>query len=151
MSISKELKIKISKASDKPQEIIVSDKNGMAMEVKVDKCSDLACLFGHLKLIKYGKDEFIIDPCEVENKITYLTEQLKIIERHEDQTILRSSPPIDEGNFISYFEINIQKYSVMLCRYQFDKSYRLRIEVPEPLTKQILNRLIDDMVILTTE
>jgi hypothetical protein len=150
MSLSGDLRIKVFNSIDKPQVFSATDNNGTAIEIKLDKCSDLACLFECVRLVRY-KGTLTVDPYEVENTLTYLTEKIKLVEEDKDKTILRGIPPMETTNHISYFEMDIRRYSMTFCRYVFDKALQTRSITLEPLTKPVIFRLMEDLVKLAGE
>jgi len=60
---------------------------------------------------------------------------------------MRSTPPRINGQRTCYFEMLLNPCKgLSLLRYSFDSKIGERISVPAPLTRETLERLIEDLV-----
>jgi len=83
----------------------------------------------------------------IEN-IHYLQEDLAIIEWDQGSAtmIMRSSPPGQQGEKISYYEIVLsQGWYLKLTRLCYDRSKASRTEQPMTFTREVFVRLIEDL------
>lgn len=82
-------------------------------------------------------------------RVTYLMEPLVVLEidRNEVQAELRSEKPTPRDGSRSYYELVLGKdASARLERVAFKDSDRKRVVVPFQLTREVLERLADDLV-----
>lgn len=82
-------------------------------------------------------------------RITYLMEPLVVLEADtEGVTVeLRSQTPTPRDGLRSYFEVRIDRHGlVKLERLAYDDSTRSRSAVPFQLSREVLERLADDLV-----
>jgi hypothetical protein len=82
-------------------------------------------------------------------RVTYLMEPLSILEH--DQTagelILRSQSPTGRAGRQAYFEIRLDREGTLtLRRMDFDDVNRRRQPIPCQMTREVLERLTDDLV-----
>jgi hypothetical protein len=83
------------------------------------------------------------------NRVTYLMEPLKIFEvdSGSGEVQLRSQSPTARAEQRGYYEIRLFKQgSLRMERYAFDETSRQRRAVPCQLTREVLERLADDLV-----
>jgi len=139
------------KRANKETESLLTKDDDMIIQVGMSDCENLACFFRHFTVSSLKKP-LIINPNTVEEKITYLSENLKLIELDKDRTILRSYPPLEDEKKIIYFEMKIKPLSMIFSRYAYTKKLGWRTDIFTILTKENLNRLIEDFVsIVQTE
>jgi hypothetical protein len=113
----------------------------------------LGCLLTQLELQPTSRSPLKVSPEKVEKKITYLGEEIKIIEQEGPQgkAILRSARPLREKENLSYFEVALDpKKGLSLVRYAYDCRQRERSAIPAPLTRHSLERLLADLIELAS-
>ncbi len=82
-------------------------------------------------------------------RVTYLMEPLVVVELDPvaGEAELRSHAPTARGEMKSYYEIRLNKSGVLgLSRVVFDEATRRRRPAPCQLTREVLERLTDDLV-----
>lgn len=82
-------------------------------------------------------------------RVTYLMEPLAIIEADAmgGQVLLRSGKPTPRAGKRSYYEVRLRKAgNLTLARVAYDDATRTRQDVPCQFTKEVLERLTDDLV-----
>jgi hypothetical protein len=88
---------------------------------------------------------------QITQKVTYLLEPLSIIEWDKYTPIvqIRSFPPQVREDFIEFYELLLRgeehQTSLTLVRYRNQKNNRLRETTPMTLTKEVLERLLEDL------
>ena len=85
----------------------------------------------------------------IKSKVTYLLEPLAVIEVDTlgGEVELRSQPPTTRDGRRGYYEIRLDRAgSLKLCRFAFDDTAKSRVQVPCNLTREVVERLIDDLV-----
>jgi hypothetical protein len=149
MHLTKRISDQIDRApSDQVVKILAFDEK-LRVEVKLADCERLGCLLDRLNLEHTKDGHVLFDPVQIEGKVTYLGERLKVIEteEREGRTILRSSPPRVEGEVISFFEMVLDRFKTLsLVRYQYDPKMGERVPVPAALTRDTLERIISDLI-----
>ncbi len=81
-------------------------------------------------------------------RVTYLMEPLKVvdIDAAEGEVQIRSDAPTPRADLRSYYEIRLGRAGVCrLHRYAFDETTRRRRRASCNLTREVLERLIDDI------
>jgi hypothetical protein len=109
----------------------------------------LGCLIRKVEIGHSHNNAMKFDPAQIEDKITYLGEPLRVIELAEDggRAVLRSAPPHRDGEKISFFELVLdQNAGLSLVRYLYDGNRGERISVPAALTRESLERLLADLI-----
>lgn len=84
----------------------------------------------------------------VAGRITYLMEQIVAVEVDGagGSALLRSAPPDRRGEARSYYEVVLRGPGVLtLTRYRYHNGDRERTEVPCNLTREVFERLVDDL------
>jgi hypothetical protein len=149
MNVTKSIRDQLQRApSDQVVKILASDEK-LRVEVKLADCGRLGCLLDRLNLEHTEDGHVMFNPVQIEGKVTYLGERLKVIETdaREGRTILRSTPPRVEGEVISFFEMVLDRSKKLsLVRYNYDRKMGERMPVPAPLTRDTLERLISDLI-----
>jgi len=130
------------KCANKETKRLETAGDGLVIEIGISDCENLACFFRHFTI--FCKEPLIIDTNIIEEKITYLSENLKLFELSKDLTILRSYPPLENEKSILYFEMGITPFSMTFSRYAYTKKLGNRVGVWSSLTNPTLNRLIED-------
>ncbi len=85
----------------------------------------------------------------IKSQVTYLLEPLAVIEVDTlgGEVELRSKTPSTRDGRRGYYEIRIDRTgSLNLRRFAFDDSAKSRVQVPCNLTREVVERLIDDLV-----
>ena len=124
------------------------------VEVELADSGRLGCLLDRLDVQPGGGYHLNIDPVQMTQKITYLEEELEIIEAEGQggRTILRSAPPRKEDQITSFFEMVLDPAKgLSLVRYRYDPDMGERTPVSAPLTRDTLERLIGDLIQLAQE
>ena len=83
------------------------------------------------------------------SRVTYLMEPLVLLEVDDrvSEVQLRSQSPTLRSDKRSFYEVRIQKPGVLhLSRVAFDESSRKRTPAPCQMTREVLERLADDLV-----
>lgn len=81
-------------------------------------------------------------------RVTYLMEPLVLLEHDPigGEAELRSQAPTARGDFQSYYEVRLrQNGSLRLSRVAFDSETRRRRPIPCQMTREVLERLTDDL------
>lgn len=134
-------------------EILVSDGD-LQVRVQLADWDRLGCLLEKLEIKLPNGHALNLDPVWIEKELTYLGEPLKIIEleKYKGQAILRSFPPRTEGEVISFFELVLDQFEgLSLIRYGYDRRHGVRAAIPTPLTRDSLERLLADLVNITSK
>ena len=82
-------------------------------------------------------------------RVTYLMEPLVVLEIDTlaGEADLRSQPPTARGDLRSFYEMRLTKQgTVRLTRVVFDAATRHRRPAPCQMTREVLERLTDDLV-----
>jgi hypothetical protein len=82
-------------------------------------------------------------------RVTYLMEPLKVVETdaHGGEVQIRSQRPTPRDEQRSYYEVRLfRQGSLRLQRFVFDQETRERRQTPCQLTREVLERLADDIV-----
>ncbi len=82
-------------------------------------------------------------------RLTYLMEPLVVLEVDAEagEAELRSQSPTPRGDRRSYYEVRLRREgSLHLRRVGFDDQTRRRLPVPCQMTREVLERLADDLV-----
>ena len=149
MSLTKRINEQLQKAPpDQPVAVGASEEK-LRMEVKLADSSRLGCLLDSLHLEHTEEGQLAVDPVQVVEQITYLGERLEIIETegNEGMTILRSTPPRVDGEVVSFYEMVLDRSTrLSLIRYEHDPNKEERIPMSAPLTRDALERLINDLI-----
>ena len=134
--------VKLLNTKDNPG-IISARTDEKVFELEISNCEQWACLFHHFSIVSL-KEELTLHPNQVEKKITYLSERLKVIEIDKEKTILRSDVPLKSYQGLSYFELEISPYEMTFCRYKYSEKFENRKVGQTVLTKQTIKRLMED-------
>lgn len=84
----------------------------------------------------------------VAGRTTYLMEQVAVIEVDGagGSALLRSAPPDRRGEARAYYEVVLRRSGVLtLTRYRYHNGDKTRTEVPCRLTREVFERLVDDL------
>jgi hypothetical protein len=149
MSLTKRINEQLQKATaDQAMEVAASDEK-LRVKVKLADYGRLGCLLDRLHLEHAKGGQLAVDPVQIVERITYLGERLEIIETEgeEGMTILRSTPPRVDGEVISFYEMVLDRSTKLsLVRYKHDHKTDGRTPMPAPLTRDALERLIEDLI-----
>lgn len=86
---------------------------------------------------------------EIQNKITYLLEDFKLIEldRMSKRAQLRSYPPYKEEDSKYFYEIVLDEANrIHFQRYQYSSNSKRYEKITSQFTLEIFTRLVDDLV-----
>ena len=154
MSLIKHISQQLQKAPlDQASLIQVSDGE-LRMEVKLADWNRLGCLLDTPNLENSHCGKLNHRPSQIVARVTYLGERLETIENEGEagRAILRSNPPRRDGDVISFFEVVLNRgKEVSLVRYKYDPQVGERVQVPVPMSRDTLDRLIRDLIELERE
>jgi hypothetical protein len=142
-----------SAASGTPTKIQASDGK-LRVEMTLEDCDRLGCLFKRLDLEWTLGSKLAIDPAQIESRVTYLGEKIQLLETEggKGKTILRSTPPRIDQEATSFFEMVLNpSRGLSLVRYKFDPKTRQRTSVAAPLARETVERLIKDLIAIISE
>ncbi|CAN5915604.1 hypothetical protein BH23PLA1_BH23PLA1_29360 [soil metagenome] len=83
-------------------------------------------------------------------RLTYLMEPLAVLEADADsgEVILRSQSPTPRADRRSFYEVRLDRSGTLqLQRFAFDNDTRRRQAIPCQLSREVLDRLADDLVV----
>jgi hypothetical protein len=149
MSLTKRINEQLQKAPPDQAVRVGASKEKLRMEVKLADSSRLGCLLDSVHLEHTEGGQLAAEPEKIVERVTYLGERLEIIETEgkEGMTILRSTPPLVDGEVISFYELVLDRSTrLSLIRYKYDPETEERTPMPAPLTRDALERLIGDLV-----
>lgn len=127
---------------------IQATEGNLRAEVSLEDWDRLGCLLRGFDLVNDLDGPWLADPIRIKDQVTYLGEQLEIIESEGagGRTILRSTPPRMDGDAISFFEMVVDPAKgLSLARYRYDRQQGERKPVPVSLTCETLERLAADL------
>ena len=154
MNLAKRVSDRVQRSPVGQAAEILSFDDRLRVELKLADCDRLGCLLDRLKLEHIEDGQPAYDPVQIEEHVTYLGERIKVIETEgrEGRTIMRSLPPRVEGEVISYFEIVLERSrDLSLQRYMYAPKLGKRIPVPATLTRDTMERLMNDLIALSQE
>lgn len=131
---------------------VESDGQGLALELTA--CSALGVAFEALAFTDPGDGERSTETLRgwadrLAARVTYLMEPLVLIEIDAvaGEVELRSQVPTARGELKSFYEVRLNKQGAMrLTRVVFDEETRRRRPASCQLTREVLERLTDDLV-----
>ncbi len=144
----------IRKSASEPNREIVASDGRLQVRVQLADWDRLGCLLEKLEIQPTQCCSLKIDPLWIEQEIRYLGEPLKIIEleKYQGRALLRSFPPRRENGTVHFFELIIDpREGLSLNRLSYDRSLGSRTQTPIPLTRETLERLLEDLVNLASE
>lgn len=133
-------------AADGPHTLSLSLRQHSPVGVELDRLSFTA---GRPGPAQYSLDELTAWADRVARQVTYLMEDLVLIERDAAgvEVELRSQKPSARHGQRLYYEARLDRTGCLrLSRVRFDESSRRRSETPFQLTSETLERLTDDLV-----
>jgi hypothetical protein len=102
---------------------------------------------------RYGLDELTMWAKAIVERVTYLRENLQILEEDSRSTRLqlRSVTPKETDSAISFYEVILAgSGTINLVRCQFDKTQKTKSVVSFDLTKAVFEELIKDLTAILT-
>jgi hypothetical protein len=142
-----------SAACGTPTKIQASDGK-LRVKMTLEDCDRLGCLFNRLDLEWTQGSKLAIDPAQIESRVTYLGEKLRLFETEGEKgkTVLRSTPPRVDNEATSFFEMVLNpSRGLSLMRCNFDPKTGERTSVAVPLARETVERLIKDLITITSE
>ena len=136
--------------SGRPAEVW-SVEGELRLGVNLADWDRLGCLLERLEMKPIRGCRLEIDPECAADTITYLGEELAVIEKEEarGRAVLRSVHPRREEGRISFFELVLDRAKGMsLARYVYDRSRGERFTVPASMSRETLERLLQDLIAL---
>lgn len=85
----------------------------------------------------------------IASRVTYLMEPLIVVEQDVDagEVEIRSHAPTSRGDRRAYYEIRIGRAKTLhLTRISFDEATRRRRPIDCMMTREVLERLVDDII-----
>ena len=119
------------------------------VRLKLADWDRLGCSLARLEMKPQPGSRLDLDPAQIEEKITYLEERLKVLETEEarGKAVLRSAPPQREGKVLSFFEMALEPTEgLSLVRYAYNREQGERSLVSTALTRIALERLLTDLI-----
>jgi hypothetical protein len=144
----------VRKGSSGPNRQILASDGNLQVRVLLADWDRLGCLLEKLEVRPIHGCFLKIDPLWIEQEIRYLGEPLKIIEleKYQGRALLRSFPPRRENGTVHFFELVIDPgEGLSLNRLSYDRSLGSRTQIPVPLTRETLERLLMDLVSLASK
>lgn len=154
MSLSTAIAAELDARPDQPGTVSAQDgPDSLALHVLSN--SPVGVNLEHLDfaVIDPGRPEWTIDELRdwgdrLAKNVTYLMEPLVVIEVDSQggEVELRSQSPTPRGQLRSYYEVRLNKTGTLrLDRLSFDAQTRKRQASPFQLTREVLERLADDL------
>jgi hypothetical protein len=137
----------LNASSERPAEV-ESLCGDYRVGVRLADWDRLGCLLDGLEMRHCRGEPLPIDPARAAARISYLGETLEIIEieEAEGRAVLRSNPPRTEEARISFFEMVLDRgEGLSLTRYVYDRQRSERSPVPASITRETLERLLQDL------
>jgi hypothetical protein len=134
--------------------LVTAEADGSRIELSLTASGHVGLAFSSLR---YGR----IDPLELSiealrawgnrlaARLTYLMEPLIVLEVDAEAGVadLKSQTPTARGESRSFYEVSLQRTGALhLRRIAFDSTTRLRKTVDCQMTREVLERLTDDLV-----
>jgi hypothetical protein len=154
MRLTEHISEQLQKAPVDQASLIQVSDGELRVEVKLADWNRLGCLLDTLNLEKSHCGKLNLHPSQIVARVTYLGERLETteIEGEAGRAILRSNPPRRDGDVVSFFEVVLnQGKDVSLVRYKYDPEVGERVQVPVPLSRDTLDRLMGDLIQLARE
>jgi hypothetical protein len=136
-----------------PTKIQASDGK-LRVKMTLEDCDRLGCIFNRLDIEWTQGSKLAIDPAQIESRVTYLGEKLRLLETEGEkgETVLRSTPPRVDDGATSFFEIVLNpSRGLSLIRRNFDPKTGERKSVAAPLARETVERLLKDLITITSE
>ena len=154
MPLIENIRRKLNKAPLDQASLIQASDGELRMEVKLADWNRLGCLLNELNLENRHRGKMNLHPDKIAARVTYLDERLETLECEGEtgRAVLRSNPPRRDGDVISFFEVLLNPgKDVSLTRYRYDPQVEARFQVPMPLSRDTLDRLVYDLIELAQE
>jgi hypothetical protein len=131
---------------------VFDDPHGLALEVEVPSAVGVSCRC--LEFTTAARRSWTIDELRawgdrIAARVTYLMEPLLVVEADAEavQVAMRSKSPTTRGDRRSFYEVRLNRDgSLRMERVVFDEATRQRQTTPFQLTREIVERLADDLV-----
>jgi len=139
----------IQRVLSSPDAEIQAKVGDLQVRLKLADRDRLGCLLERLEIKQAQGNPLGLDPTRIARKVTYLGEALAVIEVEEggEKAILRSAPPRTDEEWISFFEMVLDRTEgLSLVRYAYDRVRGERLTVPAALTISTLDRLLTDLI-----
>ncbi len=155
MSLSKKIAGALdenTKVHAPPCEVAVEDGSGR-LSLHLSALDSVGVAFATLEYVNTSRSEWTTEALRgwgerLAGRVTYLMEPLKVFEVDSDggEVQLRSQSPTARAEQRGYYEIRLfQQGSLRMVRLAFDEATRQRRTVPCQLTREVLERLADDI------
>lgn len=133
--------------------VLVADEGGTRVTCELTALGTLGCTFGHLTVENPSLADATVEEVQdigthLAKKLTYLLEPIAPIEFDAAGCVvqLRSQPPHHVADSRSYYELLVRRGG-SICLRRFTKNNgATREQTPASVTREVLERLIDDLV-----
>ena len=153
MSIHLSQKIVAAVDAASPPELVSADDGGLRLSLNLIASGPVGLAFDRLEFQSPGPDrtaENLRDWADkLASQVTYLMEPLVVLEIDAvaGEVELRSQSPTPRGQLKSYYEVRLTKIGTMtISRIVYDSTTRRRSVTPCQVTREVLERLTDDIV-----
>ncbi len=134
-------------------EAVALEWEGLRVRFRVEEADRVGCaIFGlcveDLRASAKDAEDLKAWADRVAGRVTYLMERVAAIETDgaSGMALLRSVPPDLRGGARAYYEIVLKSPGTLtLTRYRYQDGDRMRTEVPCALTRDVFERLVDDL------
>jgi hypothetical protein len=155
MSLSKKIDAVLdenTKVHDPPCAITVEDGSNR-LTLNLSALDSVGLAFTTLEFTTTSRPEWTSEALRgwaerLAGRVTYLMEPLKLfeIDASGGEVLIRSQNPTARAERRGYYEVHLfQNGSFRMERYAFDEGTRQRRRVPCQLTREVLERLADDV------
>lgn len=156
LKINDELKQLVGYSSTTPRRIEVVDASGYRLALEIVAVDVLSCAFRELTLFVpnlVGREVGVLKQWAeaLSRRVTYLLENIGPVEvdRLGDQVLIRSIPPDRRPQVAKYYEILLSAKgngTFSLKRFSFEPGQSGRATLDVQLTREVLEKLIQDLV-----
>jgi hypothetical protein len=131
-----------------------ADDGANTLSLRLTAVDSVGLAFTGLDFSTRARSNWTIDAIKswgdrISSRVNYLMEPLKVVEidTDEGEVQLRSKTPTTRADRRTYYEIRLSQQGMLhLSRFTFDESTRKRSAVNCHLTREVLERLADDLV-----
>ena len=132
--------------------VVAAEHEGSKANLELSDLDRLGCSVLELK-VKGTKDDRMEGDLEsraseLSQKVNYLLEDIRLVEVNKDKgfALLRSYSPREDKDHIFYYEMTLRDDpSISAVRYKYIKERKSPKQVSYILTKEVLERLVDDL------
>ncbi len=136
-----------------PPEFVTADDGTLRLSLNLTAAGPVGLAFDRLEFEAPGPQRTAANlrgwADKLASQVTYLMEPLVVLEIDAVGGVveLRSQSPTPRGQLKSYYEVRLDKTGVMtMTRIVYDGATRTRSVTPCQVTREVLERLADDIV-----